>query len=131
MNLIFSLENLLNSKNNKHPANKPSVMESCFQTTSWQTPLSAEYYNCVSPSSPGSPVSSPSSPTLYQNSLCVKDNETSGTRIDLGLFKDSSGAVPSRSQNVCSLLEEIESLQTFDLSLPAGKFQHSLIAYFS
>jgi len=83
-----------------------------MSTTSWQTSPSAKYYNCVSPNSPGSPVASPSSPTLYQvaqdDGLFVQNG---GTRAS-GLSKnDGSTTASNRSQLATTLLKSLEEYQ--------------------
>jgi len=77
-----------------------------MSTTSWQTSPSAKYYNCVSPNSPGSPVASPSSPTLYQH--VAHDDGLFPQNGSLDVFKNGT---TNRSQLATTLLKNLEEYQ--------------------
>ena len=86
-----------------------------MSTTSWQTSPSAKYYNCISPNSPGSPVASPSSPTLYQHVGQDDGLLPQSGGLASPVFKNGNNIATNRSQIATTLLKNLEeySLEQF------------------
>jgi len=90
-------------------------MESFLPTATWQTSSSAEYFNCISP---GSPVTPPSSPTLYANDGGVSP------RNGAALLKDDF-ASSKRSQLATTLLRNLEEYGNLEQFQIQNEFENN------